>query len=126
MVTPHLTINDIPMVVVNHTYDTQEMHSKKVVSGGCLVAGTELRMADGTVKSIEMIQVGDIVQTLIGDKEVTATWNPDTLLIGEPECYEIEFEDGSTVTCSNNHPFLIDGKWVVADDIVVGMDVTTL
>lgn len=34
MVTPHLTIKDIPMVVVNHTYDTQEMYSKKVVSGG--------------------------------------------------------------------------------------------
>jgi RecA/RadA recombinase len=34
MVTPHLTIKDIPMVVVNHTYQTQEMYSKAVVSGG--------------------------------------------------------------------------------------------
>jgi RecA/RadA recombinase len=34
MVTPHLTIKDIPMVVVNHTYMTQEMFSKPVVSGG--------------------------------------------------------------------------------------------
>lgn len=34
MVTPHLTIKDIPMVVVNHTYQTQEMFSKAVVSGG--------------------------------------------------------------------------------------------
>lgn len=34
MVTPHLTIKDIPMVAVAHTYDTQEMFSKKVVSGG--------------------------------------------------------------------------------------------
>jgi hypothetical protein len=29
-----LTIKDIPMVVVNHTYMTQEMFSKPVVSGG--------------------------------------------------------------------------------------------
>lgn len=34
MVTPHLTIKDIPMVVVNHIYMTQEMFSKPVVSGG--------------------------------------------------------------------------------------------
>ncbi len=34
IVTPHLTLKDIPMVVVNHTYQTQEMYSKAVVSGG--------------------------------------------------------------------------------------------
>lgn len=34
MVTPHLTMKDIPMVVVNHTYKTLEMFSKDVVGGG--------------------------------------------------------------------------------------------
>lgn len=34
MVTPHLTIKDIPMFVVNHTYQTMEMFSKTVTSGG--------------------------------------------------------------------------------------------
>jgi hypothetical protein len=34
MVTPHLTIKNLPMMVVNHTYKTQEMYSKDVVSGG--------------------------------------------------------------------------------------------
>ncbi|MCK9369317.1 recombinase RecA [Candidatus Dojkabacteria bacterium] len=34
MVTPHLNLKDIPMVVVNHTYKTQEKFSKDVVSGG--------------------------------------------------------------------------------------------
>ena len=34
MVTPHLTIKDIPMVVVNHTYMEQGMFPKAVVSGG--------------------------------------------------------------------------------------------
>jgi len=32
--TPYLTMLDIPMVAVAHTYDTQEKFSKKVVSGG--------------------------------------------------------------------------------------------
>lgn len=34
MVTPYLTQKKIPMVVINHTYQTQEMYSKTVVSGG--------------------------------------------------------------------------------------------
>jgi len=34
MVTPHLSLKDIPMVVVNHTYKTLELYSKDVVGGG--------------------------------------------------------------------------------------------
>lgn len=34
MVTPHLTLKDLPMVVVNHTYKTLELYSKDVVGGG--------------------------------------------------------------------------------------------
>jgi hypothetical protein len=34
IVTPQLTLRDIPMFVVSHTYDTMEMFSKQVVSGG--------------------------------------------------------------------------------------------
>lgn len=34
IVTPMITLRDLPTVVVGHTYDTQEMYSKKVVSGG--------------------------------------------------------------------------------------------
>jgi len=34
MVTPDLSLKDIPMVVVNHTYKTMELYSKDVVGGG--------------------------------------------------------------------------------------------
>lgn len=34
IVTPHLTLKNIQMVVVNHTYQTQELYSKTVASGG--------------------------------------------------------------------------------------------
>lgn len=34
IVTPSLTINDIPLVVINHTYKTLELYSKDIVSGG--------------------------------------------------------------------------------------------
>jgi RecA/RadA recombinase len=34
IITPHLTMKDIPALVINHTYETQELYSKSVVSGG--------------------------------------------------------------------------------------------
>jgi hypothetical protein len=34
MITPHLRMKDIPLVAIQHTYQTQEMYSKTVVSGG--------------------------------------------------------------------------------------------
>ena len=34
MVTPHLTLKDIPVVVINHTYKTMELYAKDVVAGG--------------------------------------------------------------------------------------------
>ena len=121
MITPMLTLNDIPLLAINHTYQTQEMFSKAVVSGGCVVEGTLIQTADG-LKAVEDFNVGEKVITLDGEKEVTHVWNPDTLDEGTPECYEIEFEDGHTVTCSDKHKFLIGGEWVEAKDLVVGQD----
>jgi len=34
MITGQLSIKDIPLITINHTYDTMEMYSKQVVSGG--------------------------------------------------------------------------------------------
>jgi RecA/RadA recombinase len=34
MVTPHLSVKDIPMVVVNHTYSEMSMHPRQIVGGG--------------------------------------------------------------------------------------------
>lgn len=122
MVTPHLTLKDIPMVVVNHTYKSMAMYPTDTVSGGCLIAGTKIQLADGSMKSVEDFVIGDLVKTLDGNKEVTAVWNPETLDDGEPECFEVEFEDGYKVVCSDKHKFLIDDRWVEAKDLVVGME----
>jgi RecA/RadA recombinase len=126
MVTPHLTLKQIPMIAVNHIYMTQEMYSKPVVSGGCLPEGEMILMADGSTKAVQEIQVGELVATRDGAQPVTDVWNPETLEFGEAECYEIEFEDGTTVRCSNQHPFLVEGTWVDAEDLVEGDEVTTL
>jgi RecA/RadA recombinase len=37
MITPHLTMKDIPCIVINHIYQTMELYSKAVVGGGTAV-----------------------------------------------------------------------------------------
>ena len=126
MVTPYLNVKDIPMVVVNRTYKTMELYAKDVVSGGCLVSGTKIQLSDGSTKSVEDFIVDDLVKTTLGTKEVTHVWNPDTLENGEPECFEIEFEDGYKVICSDKHKFLVDNKWIEAKDLIVNQEVQTI
>lgn len=125
IVTPHLTTKDIPCIAVNHTYQTMELYSKSIMSGGCVVAGTKIIMADGTVKAIEDIVDGDEVKTLSGNNLVKHTWNPETLMEGTPECFEVEFEDGYKLICSENHKFLVEDGWVEIKDIQIGTDVVT-
>jgi intein/homing endonuclease len=125
MITPHLTLKDIPLVVVNHTYKEIGMFPKDIVGGGCVVEGTKIQTSFG-LKAIEDFVVGEYVMTSSGPKTVTHVWNPDTLDEGEPECFEIEFEDGYKVICSDKHKFLVNGKWIEASNLREGIDVSTL
>jgi RecA/RadA recombinase len=125
IITPHLTIKNIPCIAVNHIYQEMGLYPKAIVSGGCVVAGTEIQTPDG-LKAVEDFNVGERVITMSGDRIVTHVWNPETLEDGMPECFEIEFEDGHKVTVSDKHKFLVDGKWIEAKDLVIGMVCTTL
>jgi RecA/RadA recombinase len=126
MVTPYLTMKNICLLAINHTYQEIGLFPKAIVSGGCVAAGTLITLPDGTTKPVEDFIAGDNVQTLDGPKEVTAVWNPDTLDEGEPECYEVTFEDGHTIVCSDKHKFMIDDLWVEAKDLTVGQDCKVL
>ena len=126
MITPYLNRLDIPMIAVNHIYMEQGLFPKAIVSGGCLAKGTKIKLSNGELREIELVQVGDLVDTSAGPKPVTHAWNPETLEVGEPDCYEIEFEDESTYVVSASHPFLVSGNWVEAEDLKVTDDVDVL
>lgn len=123
MITPHLTLKDIPLIAINHTYKEIGKYPKDIVSGGCVISGTEIIMADGSIKPIEMIEPGEFVKTTFGSKEVSHTWNPNTLEDGNPECYEIIFDDGHKIVCSENHMFLVSGTWIKAKDLTEDIEV---
>jgi RecA/RadA recombinase len=102
----------IPFLFTNHVYQTQDLFSKQVAGGGCLAPESLIIMADGSFKKIEDVDSGDLVKTLIGDKEVLQTWE------FEKESYEVEFEDGSKIICSEDHRFYIgehDDDWSIEE-----------
>ena len=122
VITPHVTMKDIPLFGVAHVYQETGMFPKTIVSGGCVVAGTEVIMANGKLKKIEDITVGEMVKTLYGDKEVRHVWNPQTLADGTPECRKLIFSDGYKITCSMAHKFMLpNGEWIEAKNLEEGM-----
>lgn len=125
IVTPKLTTRDIPCIAINHVYQEMGLYPKAIVSGGCVVAGTEIQTPTG-LKKVEDFNVGERVITMSGENVVTHVWNPETLEEGTPECFKITFEDGHEVICSDKHKFLIGGVWIEAKDLIVGMDCDTI
>ena len=126
MVTPSLVNKDIPCICICHTYQEMTMYPKQIISGGCMVEGTKIIMANGELRPIELVQLGDSVKTMYGPKVVTHVWNPDTHANGTPECYEITFEDGHVATVSDGHKFLVDDNWVEAKHLSVGVSVNEI
>lgn len=118
----------VPMIVTNHVYASMgSMYPTNEIAGGCLVAGTRIYMADGSLKCIEDVEVGDEVLTLNGTSDVAETFTFD-----DKDLYEIELEDGRIVTCSSDHRFLVNGEWVEAknlstfDEVEVVSDINTV
>lgn len=124
-----LGILKIPFWFSNHVYQTQDLFSKTIQGGGCVVPGTEIIMSDRSLKRIEDIKTGDYVMTLTGEREVTNTFE------FEKETYEVEFEDGSTLTVSEDHRFYkgeeeldwaIEEGWINVKDLKEGDEISSL
>lgn len=122
IITSKLRMLEIPFIGINHTYKEMSMYPRDIVSGGCLPEDEEILLSDGTKIPIQNVVPGDVVATIDGPKTVTHSWNPETLIVGHDECYDITMEDESKIRCSRNHPFFIDGQMVRADELKVGDD----
>lgn len=121
IITPKLNLKKVPCIYINHTIETIEMFSKTVMTGGCVVADTLIQTPNG-LKKIQDFQIGDEVITKQGIQKVSHTWTPNTLENGNPICYEIEFDDGYKVTCSENHKFIVNNNWIEAKDLNVNAE----
>lgn len=126
MVTPSLVAKDVPCIAIAHVYQTMELYSKTIISGGCVEEGTQILLANGELREIQEVKVGDEVLTLIGPKEVTHTWNPDTLMNGTPERVKITLENGTEYIVSEDHLFMQNGEWIPVSDLSIGDEIENI
>jgi hypothetical protein len=85
----------------------------------CFAKGTMITMAHGGDKPIEKIAPGDTILTF--DPEQNRFY-PDVIekteRVNHHDLVKYTFEDGSTVTCTKDHPFLVEGKgWSSFDPV---------
>lgn len=85
----------------------------------CLAEGTEVLMADGTLRNIEMIKEGDVVQSsdgrLVKNDVVEAIENT-----GVQPVYEIVLCDGTRIKATENHRLFGEYDWVFVRDMKPG------
>jgi hypothetical protein len=74
----------------------------------CFAKGTLVRMADGSVKEIEKVMVGEMVKGLVGD--VCVAHKFDTTLKGNSL-----WKLNGDVTVTGGHLFLVNGEWAAID-----------
>ena len=74
--------------------------------GSCFIAGTKITMADGAIKNIEDIKVGDIIKGHEGNNEVIKL---DPTLLGERKLYS--FNDNEHYFFTSEHPFMTEEGW---------------
>jgi len=91
------------------------------VLGVCFLSGTKIAMADGSLKNIQDIKVGDLAQsydTADGEWKSSMVTEVFHHMPEEMTDYYLIINDDLKVT--PNHPLYVDGKWVTAGDLKIG------
>jgi RecA/RadA recombinase len=104
MVTPVLTLKDLPMVVINHTYK-------------CGTADMKVIGADGII-ALPDIHTGNMVMTTQGMQPVLST-----VVYENAPVTDIELEDGTVLSFTEGHRFMVDGVWKYVQDIEPGDEI---
>lgn len=99
----------------NHNFFANDV----LVHNRCFVAGTEITLANGDVKNIEDVVVGEEVLTYNQENGKT-----ELGVVGELKSHEVNsvirltLDDKNTIITTNEHPFFVEGKgWVKAGEL---------
>jgi topoisomerase-4 subunit A len=98
--------------------------------GDCLGYNTKINLADGTQVTLgewaEKYPDAELMVRSIDEdtmKEVIGIAHSPRIGYTTDEYYEIEMENGELIRATPNHPFLVNGKWINAEDLETEMDI---
>ncbi|MFC1703383.1 polymorphic toxin-type HINT domain-containing protein [Candidatus Omnitrophota bacterium] len=95
--------------------------------GGCFLAGTSILMADGTLKPIENIGVGDMVKSIDATDRITAS--AVTKLLVHPDTKEyllVETADGKQLRVTREHRVLSGEDYKAIGTLTIDSPLTLL
>lgn len=82
----------------------------------CLEENTQVLMANGSLKEIKCISMGELVHSANG----CVCQVRNILTQNVSDCYKITYEDRNAVTATVDHPFLTDNGWKRVNELKVG------
>jgi superfamily II DNA or RNA helicase len=80
----------------------------------CFTAGTLISTPSGD-KDISIVRCGDTVYNATGVGKVVSVMARPTV-----DLVKLEFEDGTTIECTDNHPIFTNRGWVKAAELEIG------
>ncbi|TMD34446.1 MAG: aconitate hydratase AcnA, partial [Chloroflexi bacterium] len=91
----------------------------------CIAEGTPVLLANGTARRIEQMPSagGAALLAPTADGRLGTATQAEMMVQGERECVSLTLQDGRTLVCTPDHELLCtDGRWVRADQLVLGQD----
>ena len=91
----------------------------------CIARGTPVLLADGTSRRIENMPLagGTRIFGPNAERRLVMAVQDEMMVQGERECVSLVLQDGRSLTCTPDHEILCaDGRWVRADQLVLGQD----
>src|SRR2546425_1743269 len=91
----------------------------------CIAAGTPVLLANGTARRIDQMASagGAALLAPTADGRLGTATQAEMMMQGERECVSLALQDGRTLVCTPDHELLCtDGRWVRADQLVLGQD----
>lgn len=117
-VTEDVLVYNLRSVEANHNFYANDL----LVHNRCFIAGTEIALANGDVKNIEDVSVGEEVLTYNEETKVT-----EPGIVGDLKKHSVDsvirltLENTNIITTTSEHPFFVNGKgWVKASDLEMG------
>src|SRR6266853_3775806 len=91
----------------------------------CIAGGTPVLLANGTARRIEQMPRagGAALLAPTADGRLGTATQAEMMVQGERECVSLILQDGRTLVCTPDHEILCTGgRWVRADQLILGQD----